>query len=241
MNITKQIEARIKNFPLGTTFGYKDLNIPSEKFTTAAKAMERLLKKGVIKKLAKGTFYKPKQTIFGELKPDERTIIKPYLFKNDKRIAYITGTSLYNQLGLTTQVPNQIKIASLKKRIYINKGNVKAKPVKSYVEVSDNNFYLLGLLDALKDFNKIPDLNSSEAIKSLTNLIMELEDKELQNLIKYALKYPPRARAFLGALLENMNSNENYGILKKTLNPLTGYSFRIKENDLPTIKNWNIR
>ncbi len=241
MNITKQIENRIKKIPRGTTFGYSELNIPIEKYTTAAKAIERLLKKGIIKKLAKGTFYKPEQTIFGELKPDERAIIKPYLFKNGQRIAYITGISLYNQLGLTTQVPNQIKIASLKKRIYINKGNVKAKPVKSYIDVTNTNFYLLGLLDALKDFNKIPDLNSSESVKRLTNLIVELENKELQKLIKYALKYPPRTRAFLGALLENINGNENYGILKKTLNPLTEYTFRIKENDLPTIKNWNIR
>ena len=102
MNITKQIEAKIKDFPLGTTFGYNELDIPNEKFTTAAKAIERLLKKGVIKKIAKGTFYKPEQTVFGELKPDEKEMIKPYLFKNGKRIAYVTGNLLYNQLGLTT-------------------------------------------------------------------------------------------------------------------------------------------
>ena len=52
--------------------------------------------------------------IIGALKYDA------YLFENKNRIAYITGTLLYNQLGLTTQIPAVIKIAS-QKRIYINK------------------------------------------------------------------------------------------------------------------------
>jgi len=241
MNIAKQIEVKIKDFPLGATFGYSELDIPVEKFSTAAKAIERLLKKGVIKKLAKGTFYKPELTVFGELKPDENTIIKPYLYENNKRIAYITGNLLYNQLGLTTQIPNQIKIASSTKRIYINKGLVKAKPVKSYVEVTEENYYILGLLDALKDFNTIPDLNNTEATKRIIFLIGELEEKQLQNLIKYALKYPPRVRALLGAILEFLKIKEQYQVLKDSLNPLTDYNYYIQVKDLPTIKKWNIK
>jgi Family of unknown function (DUF6088) len=240
MNITKQIEAKIKGFPLGTTFGYNELNIPNEKFTTAAKAIERLLKKGVIKKLAKGTFYKPEQTVFGELKPDEKEMIKPYLFKNGKRIAYVTGTLLYNQLGLTTQVPSTIKIASLTKRIYVNKGTIKAKPVKSYVEVTESNYYLLGLLDAIKDLNKIPNLNYSNAIKRLIELLAELKKPEVKNLVNFALKYPPRVRALLGALLEE-TSNQNLEVLKQSLNPITVYKLGISDATLSTLKNWNIK
>lgn len=240
MNLTKQIEAKIKGFPLGTTFGYNELNIPNEKFTTAAKAIERLLKKGVIKKLAKGTFYKPEHTVFGELKPSETVIIKPYLFKNGNRIAYITGTLLYNQLGLTTQIPAVIKIASLK-RIYINKGNVKAKPVKSYSEVTDKNYYQLGLLDALKDFKNIPDLDSSNVIIRLIKLIKELKDNQLKSMVNLALKYPPRVSALLGAFLESVELNVDISKLRNRLNPLTEYNLGIKENDLPTKSNWNIK
>jgi hypothetical protein len=240
MNITKQIETKIKELPLGTTFGYNELNIPNEKFTTAAKAIERLLKKGVIKKLAKGTFYKPEQTVFGELKPDEKEVIKPYLYKNGERIAYITGTLLYNQLGLTTQVPSVIKIASLSKRIYINKGTIKAKPVKSYVEVTESNYNLLGLLDAIKDLNKIPNINYKNAIKRLTEILTKLKDSEVKNLINFALKYPPRVRALLGALLEE-TSNQNLEILQQSLNPITVYKLGLSESELSTLNNWNIK
>ncbi|MGQ1910809.1 hypothetical protein ACT3CE_13605 [Marinifilum sp. RC60d5] len=72
--------------------------------------MERLQKRGLIKKVSKGTFYKPKKSLFGELKPDEQELLKPYLFEKEKRIAYITGNYLYNQLGFTTQLTGILKI-----------------------------------------------------------------------------------------------------------------------------------
>lgn len=239
MSITAQIKDTIKNIPIGKTFGYKDLNIASKKITTAAKVIERLIKKGVIKKIAKGTFYKPEITVFGELKPSENEIIEPYLFENGKRIAYITAELLYNQLGLTTQIPATIKIASLK-RIYINKGAIKAKPVKSYVAVTDENFYILGLLDAIKDFKKIPDLDTNSVIKRLGYLMEELEIKQVELLMQLALKYPPRARALLGAIAQNLEINIDLTKLMNSLNPLSEYKLGISKKELPTITNWNI-
>lgn len=43
------------------------------------------------------------------------------------------------------------QIASRGKKIYVQTGNIKATPVKSYVEVTNDNFQQLGFLDALKD------------------------------------------------------------------------------------------
>ncbi len=85
-------------------------------------------------------FFKPKQTVFGELLPKEEEILKPYLYKNGYRIAYITGIYLYNKLGLTTQIPQTIKIASRNKEIKVNKSNLKIKPAKSYVDVTSKNY-----------------------------------------------------------------------------------------------------
>ena len=99
-------------------------------------------------------------------------------------------------------MPSTIKIASLTKRIYVNKGTIKATPVKSYVEVTESNYNLLGLLDAIKDLNKIPNINYNNALKRLIELLTELKNSELKNIINFALKYPPRVRALLGALLE---------------------------------------
>ena len=125
MALATEIRDRIKQLPVGKTFGYEDLCLAKDDYTTAAKALERLQKEGLIKKISKGVFYKPEQTVFGELKPDYSELLRPYLFENGKRVAYETGTSLYNRLGLTTQMAFRIKIASRGKRIHINRGALK--------------------------------------------------------------------------------------------------------------------
>jgi hypothetical protein len=240
MTIARKIANKIAQLPQEKTFGYADLPIIPEEYVTAAKALERLQKKGVIKKLSKGIFYKPKVTVFGELKPNEEEILKPYLFEDGRRIAYITGTSLYNQLKLTTQVPAMYKIASAEKRIYINRGRIRAKPVKSYAPVTDENYRVLGFLDALKDLNNIPDVNKKSAILVLLSYLKKLTSKELEEYIKYALLYPPRVRALLGALLEKLDSTIDVKRLKNSLNPLTIYNYDLGDTALITKQNWNI-
>lgn len=240
MKLTQNIKNKIKELPEGKTFGYADLGIAAEDFQTAAKVMERLQTKGIVKKISKGVFYKPEQTVFGELKPDFDEQLRPYLFENGKRIAYETGFSLYNQLGLTTQMAFRTKIASRSKRISINRGALKADAVKSYAEVTDKNYELLGFLDAFKDIKRIPDSNVKTSVKILSGKIKDLDEKQIAEMLKYAIFYPPRVRALLGAILENMNCTVNLQKLKESLNPLSSYELGLKESDLPTLKNWNI-
>lgn len=240
MTLASQIRTRIKKLPEGKTFGYADLGIAKEEYQTAAKALERLQTDGNIKKVSKGIFYKPEQTVFGELKPDYSEQLRPYLFENGKRVAYETGFSLYNRMGLTTQMAFRIKIASRGKRISINRGALKADAVKSYTEVTEANYELLGFLDAIKDSKRIPDCPVSQAVKVLSGKIRTLNEKQIADLIKYALLYPPRVRALLGAMLENLNVQSNIAKLKQSLNPLSKIKLGLKKTDLPTIKNWNI-
>lgn len=240
MKLTQQIRNKIKELPEGKTFGYADLDIAGEDYQTAAKVMERLQAKGMVRKISKGVFYKPEQTVFGELKPDYNEQLRPYLYENGKRIAYETGFSLYNRLGLTTQMAFRIKIASRSKRISINRGALKADAVKSYAEVTENNYELLGFLDAIKDIKRIPDCTVSQAVKVLSGKIYKLNEKKIAELIKYALLYPPRVRALVGAMLENLKIKANTTKLKESQNPLTKIKLGLKETDLSTIKNWNI-
>ncbi len=241
MALAAEIRKRIKQLPEGKTFGYEDLCIAKEDYTTAAKALERFRKEGLIKKVSKGVFYKPEQTVFGELEPDYSELLRPYLFENGKRVAYETGTSLYNRLGLTTQLAYRVKIASRSKRININSGALKADAVKSYAEVTDNNYEMLGLLDAFKDIKRIPDCTVSQAIKRLSAIVKELNERQTESLIKYALNYPPRVRALLGAILEK-NGIRMKGLekLKESLNPLTIIKLGINEYDFPVKSKWHI-
>lgn len=241
MSLAAQLRRKIERIGEAKVFGYADLGIAKSEYQTAAKALERLQQKGMIKKLSKGIFYRPKLTVFGELKPDYTEQMKMYLYKNGKRVGYETGASLYNRLNLTTQVSAETRIAIPKGRINIANGMLRAKSVKSYAKVTDDNIQLLGLLDALKDIKRIPDSNIDNSIKILSGKIRELSNTELNVLVKSAIGYPPRVRALLGAILENQGKTALLPKLRSDLNPLTSYKLGVSSVILPAIKNWNIK
>lgn len=240
MKISDKISKRIEQIPEDLPFGYDLLDISKEEYLNAAKILERLQKKGVIKKLSKGVFYRPKMTVFGELVPKQEDLIKPYLYENGLRIAYITGGYLYNQLGLTTQMSFKLRIASQDKRIYINRGSIVAKPVKSYAKVTDENYTILGFLDAMKDLKKIPDVDIENAIVFFKTYLQQKNEIEIKELVKYALLYPPRVQALLGAVLESIKKIKELSLLKANLNPLSEFNLGIKNEYLRTTNNWNI-
>lgn len=240
MKVAAQIREKIKSIPESEPFGYADLGIAPDDFFTAAKALERLQKKGEIKKVYKGVFYIPRKTIFGELGPDNNGILERYLFEDGKRIAYETGYSLYNRLGLTTQMAFKLKVATRRKRIKINRGSLQVSSVKSYVDVSEQNYQLLGYLDALKDIRRIPDCSTTNAIKRMNWLIKDLNIKQQNELVSLAFFYPARVKSLLGAILEYLKSPTKTDELKASMNPLTKVILNIKQTDFPTIKNWNI-
>ncbi|MCD4818149.1 MAG: DUF6088 family protein [Candidatus Cloacimonetes bacterium] len=242
MKISEKIEKIIDEIKPGSTFTYQQLSLNKDEYVAGTKAIERFIKKGIIKRVSTGIFYIPKKSVFGELKPREEELIKPYLLnRKGKRIAYITGTSLYNKMGLTTQIPRIIKIASRDKRIYISNENIKATAIKSYVDVTDQNYYLLQVLDALKDFKKIPNLNIQSALVILINIISRLSKEEINKLIKYVISYPPRVIAFLGALLEKIDASINLNLLRENLNPLSNYKIGIDNKILSTAEKWSLK
>ncbi|WP_290792788.1 DUF6088 family protein [Flavihumibacter sp. UBA7668] len=241
MQTTKKIEKQINGFQVGEVFTYGQLKLVPDEYRAAVKALSRMTKAGVIKRASTGRYYKPKKSVFGELKPGEDQLLKSYLFQKGKRIAYVTGISLYNKMGLTTQVPKNIKIASRDKRIITKVGSIAVKAVKSYVDVTNDNYYLLEILDAIKDFKNIPDLNREGVLKRLQQKIIELNHDDKRKLINISLKYPPRVRALTGALLTSLGiDSDMVQPLAKSLNPLSTYNFGIQQEELPAIKQWNI-
>ena len=154
MTITEKILNLVSRLPEGEVFNYDQLKLEPSQYRAAVKALSRLTETGLVKRASTGVYYKPQKTVFGELRPGEDELLKSYLFENGRRIAYITGDTLYNKLGLTTQVSKTIRVASRDKRVITKLGPVQIKPIKSYVDVTDQNYHLLEMLDAIKDILK---------------------------------------------------------------------------------------
>lgn len=240
MKVSQKIVKNIAQIPGGTVFGYQDMGIEAHEYGAAAKSISILIAAGKLKRASKGIFYKPKQTVFGIVKPREEELMKQYLFKNGQRVAYITGSSLYNKMGLTMQVPFNLTIASKTRRTTVTIGTLKIRPVRSYADVTNDNYYLLGLLDAIKDFNSIPDKDSNAVIKILTNRVKELNDDETKEVIQYALMYPPRVRALFGAIVENAGKTSELDTIRGSLSPLSKYKYGIKNSVLTNVSKWNL-
>jgi len=207
------------------------------------KHLNRMVAAGKINKLSKGKYYKPQESVFGNLLPEQYQIVKDLLENDDKRIGYITGYSIYNSLGLTTQISNVIQIGKQQTRASIKRGRFKISFIKQKNTITKENIKLLQLLDAIRFIKKIPDTTIDQSCTRLLVLLQELGLDEQQQLIKLAYKYAPATRALLGALLSSIEIKETLMLcdLQASLNPITTYNIAVSATILPTSNSWNIK
>jgi len=196
-NITKLIADKINRLPAGYVFSYLDIINEADKKEAVIKALNRLVISGKLKKISKGRFYKPEETPFGELEPDEYQIAKDLLEKNYKIIGYLTGLSVYNKLGLTTQISNIIQIGRNEFRPPLVRGKYKISFILQKNAINKENIPLLQLLDSIRFLKKIPDSNIEFIINRFKALLAKLTEEQLKRLIRLLIKYPANTEHLL--------------------------------------------
>ncbi|NOY69194.1 MAG: hypothetical protein GXP53_06835 [Deltaproteobacteria bacterium] len=231
----------IDRFPKGHVFTYADFTKKVKSEEALAKALNRLAAAGKIVKLSKGKFYKPEQSPFGELPPDRYQVVKDLLERDGKVTGYLTGLSIYNTLGLTTQVGSVIQIGRNEVRSSFARGRYTISFVKQKNSITRENIPLLQILDSLRFIKKIPDSSIGNSCKTLQNLISKLPEKKQGKIVKLAMKYQPATRALLGAILCDINREEVTEKLRKSLNPLTTYTIPGVPDALFSASRWSIK
>ncbi|MCF8381838.1 MAG: DUF6088 family protein [Bacteroidales bacterium] len=116
MKVTDIVTNKINRFKTGYVFTYDDFDLPVDRIQAFKKILSRLVLAGKITRLSKGQFYKSENTEFGNLRPTEYQVVKDLLEEENKIVGYLTGLSIYNRLGLTTQVSHTIQIGTNKER-----------------------------------------------------------------------------------------------------------------------------
>ncbi|OQA98534.1 MAG: hypothetical protein BWY22_00857 [Bacteroidetes bacterium ADurb.Bin217] len=240
MKVSEYIAITIDRFSKGYVFTYADFTTEVNKKEAVIKALNRMVQSGKIVKLAKGKYYKPEQTVFGNLQPNQLQVVKDLLDDNGKTIGYLTGYSIYNQLGLTTQVSNTIQIGKNEIRPNFKRERYTIAFIKQKNTITKENIPLLQILDAIRYIKKIPDSNNEKSCKRLLAILSNLSNKDILTLQRLALKYPPATRALLGALLDELQLNINTEALYKTLNPITKYKVTGLNKSLKYVDKWNL-
>ncbi|KAF0200520.1 MAG: hypothetical protein FD170_3406 [Bacteroidetes bacterium] len=240
MNVTDYIGNKIERLPKGYVFTYADFTTEVNQKEAVIKALNRMAASGKIAKLSKGKFYKPENTPFGNLQPNQSQVVKDLLEENGKITGYLTGYSIYNQLGLTTQVSNTIQIGKNQIRPGFKRDRYTVAFVKQKNTITKENIPLLQLLDAIRYIKKIPDAKIESSCKRFLAIIKTFSDQKINTLVRLALKYPPASRALTGALLEALQQTKATESLFKSLNPITKYKLAGASKVLSTTEKWNI-
>jgi hypothetical protein len=235
------VRQKVEKMPPGEVFDYSRFNFEASEELSLAKSLSRMARQGAIVRLARGKYYKPKNTSYGRLRPSESALVEALTFRNSQRIGYLTGTSVYNRMGLTTQVPNTIVIATNKPLPPKTMEGYRVKYVKREVDIRDQNIPLLQTLDAISDIKYIPDTSPEEVIKVLVVRIKSLSEEERRQLVKLSLNYNAGTRALLGAILEKYVPTVEVNKLADSLNPLSTYEIGVSETILPNKQSWNIK
>lgn len=240
MKTSDYIANTINRFPKGYIFTYQDFNDGVKTKEAIIKALNRMAASGKIEKMAKGKFYKPEDSVFGKLDPTKQQVVKDLLAENGKITGYLTGLSIYNELGLTTQVSNTIQIGKNQIRPAFQRGRFRISFIRQKNIITKENVPLLQLMDSIRYIKKIPDSTLHESVPRIAEILQTLTVIDIQTIQRLSLKYPPAARALLGAILENQNIPDLEN-LRKSLNEISTYRFQNIQNILPTAKNWNIK
>ena len=240
MKIAEYIAFTIDRLPKGYVFTYADFDAKVDQKEAVIKALNRMAVSGKIAKLAKGKYYKPENTPFGNLLPNQAQVVKDLLEENGKISGYLTGYSMYNQLGLTTQVSNTIQIGKNQIRPNFKRERYTIAFINQKNTITQKNIPLLQLLDAIRYIKKIPDASIEESCKRFLAIIKNFSDKEINTLVRLALKYPPATRALLGALLDQLQLGKATEPLLKSLNPITKYKLIGVAKAISITEKWNI-
>ena len=181
------------------------------------KTLERMCKAGTLAKAAKGTYYIPKQSSFGVVPPSEREIVSSFT-KNHS--GTVIGYTLYNQLGLTTQIAKTVEVLSSAMETQVKTiRNVVVH--SSSLSFSKKNAEMIHALEVMKNISEIQDINYSALVSFFQKVAAQFDQAVFDEVISIQ-HYSKRTIAFFQEIL---NYYQKPNSLQKYLSSLSTYHF----------------
>jgi len=224
--IRRQIEERGEGYWRHSDFSH----LPS---SSVSKALSRMAENGILERVSKGIYYCPRQTRFGPSRPSKSDIQKLLT----KQHLHPAGLSAANLLGFTTQNAIQGEFATSSNsvpRTIIGSGvrlHTRRPETWNHLEPTD-----AAMLDFLRSRGKLSELSPSETKQRLLDYFRERD--RFERLVAIAESEPPRVRAMLGAIGQELRKSvQALEKLRKSLNPVSRFDFGNLSN-LRYAKEW---
>ena len=188
---------------------------------TIAKTFTQLVKEGILQRISKGHYYHPRPTRFGYSQPVSSEL--PYQLTQIR--VYPAGVNAANLLGFTTQnaidgtfatTANSLPTAWLGERAKLFTRRPSTWENLAATEAA--------LLDFLRSRGEWSDLSPSETNQQLLNHFRV--PGRFERLVAIAHAEPPRVRAMLGAIGQELkHSKDLLQQLRTGLNPYSRFEF----------------
>ena len=187
-----------------------------------AQALSRLARLGIIQRLGKGLYYRPRQTALGQSKPN-RSQLRSLPIKRKK--VFPAGLTAANELGFSSQNPSKIEVStsglSLPRQVVGKEAIVHTRKPESWQKLSYED---AALLDFLRNRGKDSELSPENTVRKLLQHFRE--EGQFDRLFRVSGSEPPRVRAMLGAIGQQVGcSKRQLDSLRKGLNPLSRFDF----------------
>lgn len=143
------------------------------------KALERMCSAGELARAAKGVYYLPKKNKYGSVPPSDREIVDAFT-RNGK--GTVVGYSLYNSLGLTTQIPKTVEVlSSVLEEFSKTIRNVSVKKSELFYDHAAEN--IIHGLDVFQNFNSIQDIDYKMFIEFAKSFANKYSDEAFEKVI----------------------------------------------------------
>jgi|SRR5882762_214474 len=190
--------------------------------TAVAQALSRLTRQGLLQRLSKGVYYRPRQTTFGKSLPNPAAMQK---LASRRKHVFPSGIAAANLLGFTTQMAGRGEVAtsalSLPRKLIGSETVVHTRRPEAWAGLSDAD---AALLDFLRRAGSTSELSDEETLRK--TLALFSEKGRFERLLKIADSEPPRVRAVLGAIGEEIRKKPvALRRLRDSLNPLSRFDF----------------
>jgi len=191
-------------------------------FPAVAQTLSRMTRDGTLQRLSKGVYYRSRSTALGPSRPNPSAIKR--LAEKNKTI-FPSGLAAANLLGFTTQTSRRSEVAtnspSLPRKLIGTDTRVHTRRPEAWKSLSETE---AALLDFLRKGGVTSELSDDQTIRRTLALLSG--DHLLDRLLKVADSEPPRVRALLGALAEQLGRNPaTLRRLRTSLNPLSRFEF----------------
>lgn len=187
-----------------------------------SQTLSRLAREGYLQRLGKGLYYRPRLTTFGISRPSQSAISQ---LPMGRKTVFPAGINAANLLGFTTQNPARNDVAtpasSLPRTIIGKEARLRTRLPHTWNELEPKEAALLGFL---RERGSASELPPEETVQKL--LAYFQEGDTFERLIQIAPSEPPRVRAILGAIGQQLGKDSSLlRSLRESLNPLSRFDF----------------